>query len=61
MEKKYITPEELAERWSIAVGTIYNRVYARKDVPRFFKAGRFVRFTLEDVEQFEQEHLFETE
>lgn len=52
--KPVLTPDELAERWSMSRESLaYLRYQGRG--PRFFKAGRLVRYRLADVEAFEAE------
>lgn len=46
----------LAKRWNMAVQTIRTR-RMKGDIPRYFKVGRFVRYYLEDVQAYEQDHM----
>lgn len=54
--KKYLTPEELAERWEhrITVGTLANwRAKKRNQGPSFTKLGGRVVYPIEGVEAYE--------
>ena len=52
MTGKLITPEELAARWSVPRAHIYR--LAREGRCPCVKLGRYTRFRLEDVEEFER-------
>lgn len=53
-----LTNQELAERERVPLQTL--AVWRMKGYgPRYFKAGRYVRYRLEDVEAWEQEQLKE--
>lgn len=50
---KHLTPEELAERWSVKEGTLANwRV--RSYGPKFLKLGGLIRYPLNEVERWEK-------
>jgi hypothetical protein len=50
--KQIITPTQLARRWKVAEGTLANwRSQGRG--PKYFKAGRRVRYNLKHIESFE--------
>lgn len=52
-----LTKEDLARRWKIS-GKILDRfVHHPINGVRHFMVGRFIRFRLRDVEDFEQKHL----
>ena len=53
-EEKLLTPEELAERWKIAVGTLENWRDLGKG-PLWLKIGGQARYRLADVLQYESE------
>lgn len=53
-EEKLLTPEELAERWKIAVGTLENWRYLGKG-PLWLKIGGQARYRLADVLAYEAE------
>ncbi|WOO97806.1 helix-turn-helix transcriptional regulator [Micrococcus terreus] len=53
---QHLTPSDLAERIGIPLQTIY-RWRSEGKGPRGFRAGKYVRFRLEDVEAWEQEQL----
>lgn len=51
---KFLTPAELAERWSMSPGSLANQRSARKG-PAYVKIFSTVRYPVEDVEAFEQQ------
>jgi len=57
MSKKFITPSELAERWMLSTQTIYNRISCGEPMPRSIRIGNTRRFSINDIEAFEGEHL----
>lgn len=54
MEKPFLTPEQLAERWSLPLTTLSQWRWCGKG-PDFFKMGKRVRYNLEVIEQFERD------
>ena len=50
MEKRFLTPRELAEYLGIARGTIYNWL-SEKKIP-CFKLGRLVKFDLREIDKW---------
>jgi len=53
---KYLTPEQLAERYGVPLATVYNwrtKAYG----PRGIKIGRHVRYALGEVERWEREQM----
>ena len=56
--KGYLTPRQLAERWSFSVRSLSLwRVNGLG--PRFLKIGNRIRYRLQDVEAWEEEHLYQ--
>ncbi|MEV6820185.1 helix-turn-helix domain-containing protein [Nocardiopsis dassonvillei] len=53
MVEKHLSPEELAERESVPLQTVYQWNH-RGDGPRFMKIGRHVRYRLADVLAWEE-------
>lgn len=51
----YITPIQLARRWSVTEGHLRNRRVAGR-APRFMKDGGLVRYSLAEIEAHEQAH-----
>jgi len=51
-----LTPQALAALLGISTQTIYNRLSLGGDLPPKFKVGRLVRFKLEDVSTWIDEH-----
>lgn len=49
------TPKQLAERWSLNVGTLANMRCAGTG-PRYFKIGKTVRYPLQRVLEFENDN-----
>lgn len=48
--------EKLSERWGIKPHTL--RVRRMKgDTPRYFRIGRFIRYTLADIQEYEREQM----
>lgn len=46
----------LAERWGLTVHSL--RVRRMKgDTPRYFRIGRFIRYTLADIQAYEREQM----
>lgn len=62
MKKKYLTTEELAERWMMSAGTLKNWRCQRKG-PRYIKHGRarngkaIVRYLESDVAAYEKRKI----
>lgn len=52
----FLTMQDLADRWGIALQTIRGRRVNGGALPKAFKIGNRVRFKLSDVEAFEAEH-----
>ena len=50
-EQKALTANEVAERYSLCLGTLGN-LRSRKECPRFYKNGRRVVYNPSDVEQW---------
>jgi excisionase family DNA binding protein len=50
---KFLTVEQLAERWGVSKSHIYNRLSAKTFEIKPVRFGRLVRFRLEDVEEYE--------
>jgi excisionase family DNA binding protein len=50
---RLLTPEQLAERFGVLKSQVY-RLAREGDLP-CVRIGRYVRFRLEDVEQFERD------
>lgn len=48
-----LTAKELADRWGVSVGTIYNRRHRGLPMPPGIRTLGTLRFPLEDVEHFE--------
>jgi predicted site-specific integrase-resolvase len=53
MEEKLLTPEELAERWSISLQTLCNWRSLGKP-PAFIKIGGSIRYSLEEISKMEK-------
>lgn len=51
-----LTPNELAEKWGVATGTLANW-RAKRVGPKFFKAGRKVLYREVDISSFEIKNL----
>lgn len=51
-----LTPADLAERWSMSVGTLANLRSARKG-PAYLRIGGAVRYRPEDIERYESEAM----
>jgi len=56
MPGEHLSPAELAAREGVPLATVYSWNYTG-DGPRYFKAGRHVRYRVADVEQWERERL----
>jgi predicted site-specific integrase-resolvase len=54
MAKPFLTPEELSERWSLPLTTLSQWRWTGKG-PEFSKMGKRVRYSVEDVEHFEEQ------
>jgi predicted DNA-binding transcriptional regulator AlpA len=52
MGEKLISPEDLAEREGVPLGTVY-QWNSRGDGPPYMRIGRFVRYRLADVVTWE--------
>lgn len=52
MDKKYISPKELAESLGLAEQTVYHWVSQRK-LP-FYKLGKSVRFAMPEIQEWLQ-------
>jgi predicted DNA-binding transcriptional regulator AlpA len=51
-EVQFLTPEDLARRWQISIGTISNW-RTKKAGPEFIRIGGLVRYNLEAVTAWE--------
>jgi len=60
MPGEHLSPAELAAREGVPLGTVYAWNYTG-DGPRYFKAGRHVRYRLADVLAWERERTVERE
>jgi excisionase family DNA binding protein len=49
---RLLTPDELAERWSVGVSQVYR--LTREGVLPVTKLGRYYRYRLSAIEDFEQ-------
>jgi len=56
-QKKYLNQIELSRRWQLSPRTLEQWRFINKG-PRFTKIGSRVRYLLEDIEKYEQEHIF---
>lgn len=56
MNGPILTAEELAERWQVKVGWVYQKV-RRGELPTIPLPGRYVRFRLDTIEKFERGEL----
>jgi hypothetical protein len=52
----YITEKSLAERWCLTPRTLRHWRYKKKGPP-YYKIGGAVRYKLEEVKKYEEEHL----
>lgn len=52
-QNRFLTPEELAERWRVSIETLKRR--RRTGSLPFHKMGRGVRFSLSDVVTYEEQ------
>lgn len=55
-----LTPEQLGERWQVSTKTLSNWRYLGTG-PAAFKFGGIVRYRVEDVFEFEEEHMTQGE
>ncbi|MFB4284813.1 helix-turn-helix transcriptional regulator [Nonomuraea sp. MTCD27] len=53
MAEKHLTPDDLAERVGVPVGTVYHW-NSRGGGPRFMKIGKYVRYKIADVTAWEE-------
>ena len=60
MAGEHLSPAELAAREDVSVATVYEWNYTGTG-PRYFRAGRHVRYRLADVERWEQEQMVKRE
>lgn len=51
---KYLTPEELAERWGLSKWTLLTWRKKGKG-PKFLKLGHSIRYIKDDIEKMEKE------
>lgn len=58
-EDRYLSVQDLAERYGVAVQTVYHWNHQRRG-PRYTKAGRFPRYSLRDVLAWEAANAVET-
>ena len=59
-EDRFLTTEELAERWQVSKGTL-ERDRAKKQGVRYVKLGHAVRYRLQDVIDHENAYTQEPE
>ena len=52
----YLTTSELAARWDMSPGTIYNQRYAGKGLPSF-PFNRKIWYSMKDIEKHEKEAI----
>lgn len=58
MSSSFLTPRELARRWSTTLNTLSQwRWYGRG--PQFFKMGRRVLYKIAEIERFEEEQSYQ--
>jgi predicted DNA-binding transcriptional regulator AlpA len=57
---RLLTAEELADRWQVPTGWIYAKCRTG-ELPKVPLPGRYIRFRLDVVEQFERGELDSTE
>jgi len=55
-DEQYLSVQELAERYGLAVATVRNWRY-EKIGPPYFKAGRTIRYRLSDVLTWENSRM----
>jgi predicted DNA-binding transcriptional regulator AlpA len=53
-ERRYISPVELAERWSVSTSAIYHSTVATKGL-KVIRLGRSIRFLRSEVEMLERD------
>jgi excisionase family DNA binding protein len=53
MNGRLLTAEELAERWQVKVGWVYQKTRSG-DIPKVPLPGRYYRFRLDVIERFER-------
>jgi excisionase family DNA binding protein len=56
MQDKHLSVEDLAERYSVPVDTIYQWNHSGYG-PVYMKIGRYVRYRIADVEKWEETRL----
>ncbi len=56
MPEKFLTPQELAERWRFKTD---KRIYQIKEEIGYTKIGRRILFPIEKVEEYERERTVE--
>lgn len=56
MASHFLTPQNLAERWSLAPHTLSQWRWSGKG-PQYLKLGKRILYRLDDVETFEQNKL----
>ncbi len=54
MQEPLMSPEELADRWGIMTITLDRWRWTGKG-PRFFKAGRKIKYRVQDIEAYEEQ------
>lgn len=59
MREKHLTPNDLAERWGVSIGTLANHRYQGMGVP-YLRIGGRVLYRLRDVEAFEDASVIRT-
>ena len=56
MSREILTAEQLAERWQVPKSWIYAKVRTG-ELPRLPLPGKYIRFRLETIEEFERGEL----
>ena len=55
-DEKFLTEKDLAKRWKISHSSLQNQRWSKAGPP-YFKIGRFVRYRLSDIEDYENKHM----
>lgn len=53
MTEQFLSPQALAKRWGVSVGSLANKRSAGTGLP-FHRMGDLIRYALSDVEAYEQ-------
>ncbi len=56
MDKPFLTPEALAERWNLPLTTLSQWRWTGRG-PKFQKIGRQVKYRIRDIELFEEQQV----